>query len=275
MVSYLSILRPFNGVMSAIAVYIGTILVGGMAVPAKETLLGMLVVFLISGGGMVVNDIFDIAADKINKPNRPIPSGKMSVKAAYIYSVILFLVGNAISYIYLNTNAFYITVLATLVLIAYNSRLKRVMLLGHLLVSFLVALTFIYGGVLQSNTYQAILPFAALAFLANVGREIYKTIEDALGDKKMHVTTLAIKFGVFKTRILAALFVIAAVGLSIVPYIMGLADVVYLGIVILADIVFVAAIASPMRHSSKLVKIGMNVALLAFLLGAWSFNGVF
>jgi 4-hydroxybenzoate polyprenyltransferase len=109
----------------------------------------------------------------------------------------------------------------------------------------------------------------------NMGREVYKTIEDALGDKAANITTIAVRFGVFKTRILGALFVIASVALSVYPYITGQADVVYLGFVIIADIVFVAAVAAPMRYSSKFIKIGMNIAMLAFLLGAYSIQGLF
>lgn len=275
MPSYISILRPANGLMSVIAVYIGSVLVSGPIMPMRETIIGMIVVFLISGAGMVVNDIFDVHIDKVNRPNRPLPSGRISIRAAYIYSSLLFLIGNALAYAYLSRNAFYISALATILLIAYNSKLKRVMLLGHITVSALVAITFIFGSIIQNNTYQIVLPFAALAFLANAGREIFKTIEDALGDKQHDVNTIAVRYGVFKTKVIGSLFVIAAVVLSIVPYVTGTADYVYLGLVILADVGFVASVAAPMKHSSKFVKISMTIALIAFLLGAWSMNGVF
>jgi 4-hydroxybenzoate polyprenyltransferase len=45
------------------------------------------------GGGVVLNDVFDAELDKIERPERPIPSGVVSKKAAALFASILFLVG--------------------------------------------------------------------------------------------------------------------------------------------------------------------------------------
>ena len=79
---YFHILRPVNAVMAAIAVWIGTLVAGAGFVPTDFTILGMIAVFLITGAGMVINDIFDIKADRINRPDRPLASGRMTVNSS-------------------------------------------------------------------------------------------------------------------------------------------------------------------------------------------------
>ncbi len=44
-------------------------------------------------GGMVLNDAFDAALDAIERPERPIPSGRISRRAAAIFGAILMLIG--------------------------------------------------------------------------------------------------------------------------------------------------------------------------------------
>ena len=44
-------------------------------------------------GGMVLNDVFDAALDAIERPERPIPSGRISRKAAAIFGTLLMIIG--------------------------------------------------------------------------------------------------------------------------------------------------------------------------------------
>jgi geranylgeranylglycerol-phosphate geranylgeranyltransferase len=266
---YISVMRPVNGIMSAVAVYIGSVIAGSPVRPPLEIMLGMLIVFLICSGGMIVNDIKDVVSDKVNKPKRPLASGKISKFTAGTYAVILFLAGNGIAFYFLPGVPFAVALLATAILILYAAFMKRVIMAGHLLISALVALTFIYGGVITGNADKVYI-LASLAFLSNIGREVYKTIDDALGDKKQNVSTLATKLGVFRTKMVASFFIILAVIISFVPYFSGTFDEVYLFFVVIADAIFLAAVAAPSRYSSKLTKIAMVVALVAFLAGAYT-----
>ncbi len=266
---FFRIMRPLNCVMAAVAVYISALISGAAAftaMPALPVFLAMAVVFLICSGGMVVNDIFDIEIDKINKPERPLPSGKMSVKSAKIFSAALFASGIAISY-FINLYAFAVAIIAALLLAVYAWKMKKAMLAGNMAVSLLVGFTFVYGGLLNMNL-AVVVPLAALAFLSNMGREIYKTAEDALGDKEGGAQTIAVKWGVLKAKRIASAFIITAVLLSFVPLVIGAFGISYLIVVLLADILFLAAVFSPVKRSAKLAKIAMLIALLAFLIGA-------
>lgn len=254
--------------MAAIAVYIGSLIAGSSLVPSIPVMLGMLVVFLISSGGMVINDIVDAAADAINRPKRPIPSGAMSKKMAGFYSAVLFFIGIVIAY-KITEQAFYVALLAAVLLIWYSAKLKSVAVVGNLIVSALVGITFIYGGIIAGN-YTVLIPLSLLAFLSNMGREIYKTIDDALGDKSTNVRTAAIILGVPRARMIGSVFIIAAVILSFVPYFLKLLSETYLFVVLIADLAFLAAALGPLKYSSKLAKVAMFIALVAFFVGAVS-----
>lgn len=49
------------------------------------------------GGGVVLNDVFDARLDAVERPERPIPSGKVSRRAAAIMGVLLLLCGILLS----------------------------------------------------------------------------------------------------------------------------------------------------------------------------------
>ncbi len=265
---YVKLVRPVNGVMSMIAVWIGTIIAGASFVPALPTLMGMISVFVISGGGMGINDYFDVEIDKVNKPHRPIPSGKISKRAALVFSTVLILIGLGLAYM-INVEALITAFAASALLIGYAARMKKTLLMGNLVVSGLVGLTFLYGGMIYSG-FLALLPLALLAFLANTGREIYKTIDDAIGDQKYNVNSIAIKLGVIHTRLLGNIFLTLAVILSFVPYLFGILGQVYLFFVVIADAAFIAACITPMKYGSKLIKVAMFIALIAFFAGSIS-----
>ncbi len=272
MFAYLKIIRPLNGIVSLIAVWIGALIAGGPFAPSIDIILGMISVFLISGGGMAINDFFDVEIDKLNRPNRPIPLGKITKRSALGYASILFVAGIAASY-FINLDTLVIAIIAAGLLIAYAAMLKKTVLIGNLVISGLVALTFVFGGVIIGN-YIAILPLALLAFLSNVGREIYKTIDDALGDKKYEVNSVAIKLGVKSARIIANIFLIVAIIFSFVPYFLGILGATYLFFVVIADIVFLVSTAAPLKYSSKLALIGIVIGVFAFLAGVYNAQSI-
>ncbi|MFA4819633.1 MAG: UbiA family prenyltransferase [Candidatus Aenigmatarchaeota archaeon] len=266
MAAYITLLRPLNGLMSVIAVWIGALIAGAPFVPDISIIFGMVAVFLISGGGMAINDFFDVEIDKLNKPNRPLASGKISKRAALAYSGALFIIGNAAAYM-ISFDAFITAVVVSALLIAYAAYLKKTILIGNLIVSGLVGLTFVFGGIIIGD-YLPVLPLALLAFLSNTAREIYKTVDDAMGDRRYNVNSLAIKIGVVRTRIIGNVFLIVAVIFSFVPYFLGLLGIMYMFFVLLADIIFLSAVIAPAKYSSKLIKVAMIIALIAFIAGA-------
>ena len=265
---YLKIIRPFNGIAAAAAVWIGSLIAGGLLTPSLALILGMISVFLISGGGAVVNDFFDVEIDKLNRPNRQIASGKISRRIALVYSGILFVIGCTAAY-FINFDTLIVGVLASALLIAYAAQLKKTILVGNIVISGLIALTFIFGGLILGN-YTALLPLALFIFLSNTGRELYKAIDDAIGDHKYNVNSLAIKLGVVNARIIANIFLVVAVIFSFIPYFLKILGPVYMFFAVLGDIIFLSAAVAPVKYGSRLRKIAMLIAIAAFFIGAYS-----
>jgi len=269
MIAYLELLRPFNGLMAVFAVFIAAMLVGFPI--SYQLLAAFMVVFLVSGSGMVINDYFDYNADKINRPNRPIPSGKVSRKSALVYSIILFAAANMIA-LFLNFYMVGLALFNTLVTIVYSWKLKKKLLIGNVTVSWLVASTLFFGSLLKETLSVIVVILFMLSFSANLGREITKSIEDIKGDKMLKANTLPMLVGKNFAGWIACIFILFPIIFSFMPYVMNLLSINYLFVVLIADIIFAAScfliLISP-RKAQKFMKIGMLIALLAFLLGVF------
>jgi len=63
-------------VAAGICVVAGEMLALGRLPTVAEALLGFLTGFFISGSAMISNDYFDLGVDRINRPERPLPSGR-------------------------------------------------------------------------------------------------------------------------------------------------------------------------------------------------------
>ena len=70
---------------------------------------------LIAAAGYVINDYFDIKIDKINRPERPLASGEISVKSAIIYYSIFSIIGLSLS-VLISYTAFFIALLTVILL---------------------------------------------------------------------------------------------------------------------------------------------------------------
>src|SRR3989344_7138913 len=149
MLPYLRLIRPLNCFMASVGVYIAYLIVTSNYSFNAEITLGILATFFVCAGGMAINDYFDAHVDKINRPKRPIPSGAITKRNALIVSAFLFALGNALAFRISETFfPLYVSLIASMLLIAYAAKLKGIMMVGHLSISFLVALTFLFGGVI-------------------------------------------------------------------------------------------------------------------------------
>jgi len=151
-------------------------------------------------------------------------------------------------------------------LFIYARNLKATPLAGNLCVAYLTGSTFLFGGAafgwpgLQAN----LIPFA-LSSLATMSREIMKDVEDMEGDRIGGAKTLPILAGERLSCALAILFSLSAIALSFQP---AFGDA-YLAIIAIADLFLLVAVWKIIKKeatgSQKALKLGMAVALLAFL----------
>lgn len=270
---FLALLRPGNGVVASAAVLAGAL--AGAGPPALEgaallrVALGCAAAFCFIGAGNALNDYFDREIDKKGHPDRPIPSGRVSPRAALGVSTGLFAAALGVG-AFLSLGALAVVATSALVMLAYEKGLKARGLPGNAAIAYLSAITFLFGGVIVAVPV-ATLPLALLAFLASLGREVAKDIEDMAADADRH--TLPQRVGAPRAGFVSAGATIAAVALSPVPFFpLGQLGIGYLAVIATADATFIYAAsvvrASP-RGSQRVSKVGMALATLAFAVGGW------
>lgn len=167
-------------------------------------------VLLITASGYIINDIFDIETDKINKPSKLFLDKNFSIKKAWSFYILLNVFGLALGIfvsIATNTplNSLYFIVTA-IILFYYSKSLKKIALIGNLIVSFLCALVIFLvsefefiGTNLESSSKISsdliITIYLFFSFTITLIREIIKDIEDVNGDLKIKAKTLPILIG--------------------------------------------------------------------------------
>lgn len=277
---YIEILRPGNALMGAISIILIAIIDKTISIPI---VLAMIAVFFETAAGNVINDYFDYNIDLVNKPERPIPSGRISLKNGRNYAYLLFLAGTLcgflISYLTGNWIPFAIVLIADVVLYLYAYKLKATPLIGNLAVGFMTGFGFVFGGFTINNPdiVMTSIFLGFFAFVMTTAREIIKDIEDVEGDKKDGARTLPILIGKKTPAILATVLIIIDCALCPLLYIYHIFGVLYLVVIAIAVIIFIYSAILIMKSqeesvahkSSKLLKIGMLIAFLSFALGSF------
>ena len=92
---YLLLTRPVNVIIGGLSIFIGA-LVTGTIQPLNKVLLACLSGGLVAAGANTINDYFDVEIDRHNKPYRPLPAGKVSLKSAFVFSLSLLVLGSPI-----------------------------------------------------------------------------------------------------------------------------------------------------------------------------------
>lgn len=187
----------------------------------------------IAAAGNIINDIYDVPTDLINKPNKVIVGKKVSEKLAYnlfiSFNVIGVLTGFYLSHLIGRSGFFALFVVISGLLYIYASYLKQIMLVGNLVIALLVAMSLLLVGLFellpaitpqnqetQLTFFKLIFDYAVFAFLLTLVRELIKDIQDIDGDHKAGMNTLPIAIG--RDRATKIAFLIALIPLLFVIY---------------------------------------------------------
>jgi geranylgeranylglycerol-phosphate geranylgeranyltransferase len=162
-----------------------------------NALLAFISLLILVGAFNTFNGVTDFKIDLINKPYRPIPSGKITRPYATMYAIILYMIGLIISYS-LTREYLLIYIIAVILSILYSLpiiRLRKRFLINSLTVTILYGLLCPLAGwaLMPSNP----IPIYMLAFLLlfGFGLSITKDFEDFLGDKVYSNNTIPVKLG--------------------------------------------------------------------------------
>lgn len=266
--------RPVNCLIGFCSILAAAFVARGALAPLRDVMVAGLSGMFILAGGNAINDVLDVDIDRINRPMRPLPSGRISRRLAVMEAGFLFFVG-VISGGTIGRLVGGIALLAVGLLILYSAWLKRTVLWGNLSVSALGGLAFLYGGLAAERMRAAWVP-AILAFFFHFGREVLKDMEDVEGDRSAQANTFPVRFGLRRASLLAMLIYGVLVFLSPVPFLLGLYRWPYLVVVVLGvDGVVAYAIGSLWKDRSPrnlvrlsgLLKADMLIGLMAIVVG--------
>ena len=272
---HMEMMRLPNSVMVGIAVIIGEI-VSIRGYPSSSNLMfGFLTGFFISISSMILNDYFDVSVDKINSPDRPIPSGRVNKRNALGLGLLMGLLG-IFSSLFLTQLNVIIAILFWAIAILYDWKGKKIGILGNSMVSMSVAIPYIFGAAALSKTLDpVILTFFCMSFLANLGREITKDILDIEGDKTIDAKTLAITRGPRFASLISGLLLINAILLSPIPLFFDF-GITYIILILIANSMMGYAAITQLRKNGetkslkikKVILLGMLMGLFSFLVGS-------
>jgi len=208
LLAIMRLVRLSNSLPASALVLLGAKLTGS-ALLDPRLWLAMAAMWCITAFGYVSNDLSDVVEDRINKPDRPLPTGKLTRRQAIMLALMLLVTALLLSR-QLGWLALTVAALVLALLLLYNWRLKGALGLGNLLIASLAACALLPGAVAvdgwQRVTFVKLLPATTALALFILAREMLKTLEDRAGDGVAGKRTIAIQLGTAPTlRLIACL----------------------------------------------------------------------
>lgn len=274
---YLRLIRPLNVLIIIFAGFCGVYISAGGEYFTEHPLRAIILILsaaLIGAAGNVINDLFDINADRINRPERPLAAGRISRKNGYLFFLGLSLTGIMGAY-YLGAVQVLIASVSWGVIYLYSYRLKGVILLGNVTVSFFTGFLFFYAASLNGNYISALFPFL-FAFLTNLIREIIKDTEDIRGDILTGTVTFPYRYGIRKAVILSSILAVLLIITTVIAFTVKIYSISFTVITMILInpllVYFIKSInldysLSNLRSRSGLLKLIMLLGLLAIIIG--------
>ncbi len=279
LVNTLKLIRVINCLLAFLGVILGAHLTGQWVWLYPAIIAGV-AALLVCAAGNVVNDICDIKIDRINRPDRVLVRQLLTLRYAWGVAITLTVFAVVLAAT-VNLKVVAIALFTIAALAAYDFRLKRVPLLGNMVIAFLGGLTFLTGAWaidadVFGNPSGALVP-AVFAFCLHLIREILKDVEDLDGDRRANVRTLPQVVGIPTAIRIAFALLVMLIVLTLVPTFMQWYRPAYtwltiLGIDLPLLIVMILVLRRPDRQRVRLgstgLKIGMGLGLVALLLAS-------
>ncbi|MHA1754093.1 MAG: geranylgeranylglycerol-phosphate geranylgeranyltransferase [Candidatus Odinarchaeia archaeon] len=298
-IASVKIMRPINCIIGSITTLIAVLSVNEIFNTtflislnslelARFLIFAYFTYFLIAGASNIINDIFDIEVDKINRPERPLPSGALSISQAWGLTLICWIIGVTLAFL-TNLVAGIIALIFVFIGFLYASRGKILGLLGNFMVAFSFAFGLLYGAIIVNFqlTGQIGIPliiwlYFLTAFMVLQGREVIKGMEDIEGDAVRGVQTIARKYGIKTAYKIAVLFnilgiisfitswLIGFLGFSPIPGLLYLVFFIPGVLAVSMSTIIISSNPESKKNQAKaslMDKLGSLLGLLSFLIG--------
>ena len=286
-----TLFRLGNNLTGVFGVFLGSIIALGdvpQGLLAHITILHASSVLFFMCSWNALNDIYDFEIDLVNRPDRPLPSGRISLnhaKTATAITMISSILSIALCYWLISGSnpvegfevsdwypSLAIWIIALILLISYEFpfglRLKDKGLPGNISISISVGLVVVFGA---SAVFE---PFSEKAWslffvgiFYNTSREIIKDVQDMEGDKGRN--TLAMRIGSENARTVAWVMSILALASVLLPFAIGIFPPLHVVLVIPAVMTLMMVkgriIIGEDDTASSLLKKSMLLCLAALL----------
>src|SRR5690242_9394824 len=173
-------MRPAN-IVTSVADVLAGVAISGYLVDSKITFPTLIPILLLSlstiglyGGGVVFNDVFDAELDKVERPERPIPSGEVSLKNAVLLGSILLLIG-VITAAFVNSLSLLLAILVAVAALVYDKFSKPHSILGPLNMGLCRGLNLLLGVSIVTSSvgdywFLAFIPIIYIAAITMISR---------------------------------------------------------------------------------------------------------
>lgn len=229
---YLSLMRPKNLVLASATVPLGAyfaLMGSGAAFPVLAVGLHTMAVLFFTGAGNAMNDIKDAEIDATAHPQRPIPSGQVSVEAAGKFTTGLWLV-SVLAHVggllvvkpdvntYLPTILIYVLAVVLMVTYDHGPATKNRGLIGNIIISVLVGAVILYGAAAVGGVLKPLVWWIfGVVFFTNLAREMVKDCMDMESDTGSR-QTLPMVYGKEKVRMAAYVLLMGALVCLYMPF---------------------------------------------------------
>lgn len=273
-IGIIQIIRPINCLITFFVIIVGSFICSNESLLTFKVFFAALAGLFVTAAGNTINDIADVEIDKINRPQRPLPGKKLSIRTAKILYGFL-IVSSLVLSLLINYLAFLIILLSNMLLYLYSVTIKRLAFFKNITVSFLTGYTFVFAGMVVGNVKLALIP-AGFAFLISLIREIVKDMEDIEGDKIANSKTLPIVYGFTVSKKLVLLISLILFLLTLVPFVFNIYKIEFFIIMmaVVNPIIFYSAkllyedsSIKNINKVSKLLKLSMVIGLISIYLG--------
>ena len=166
----------------------------------------MAMTHILTSGSMIINDLFDIEADRINNPSRPLVQETITQKEAIIATITLFGIYCQIGNRYIDPRIFPIWSSSLVLVIIYTPFLKKICIIKNITVATVVAMTIPFLGWSTMNPTDIVLSNSPwmwqttrIVFVASLYNELLLDISDKIGDAVADIPTIPVIFGKYRT----------------------------------------------------------------------------
>jgi 4-hydroxybenzoate polyprenyltransferase len=223
--TYVTFARPITVLMPMVGFFSGAVTAWGSgtfhppltASTILPVLFGTLMAGTLNAASNAINQIYDLAIDRVNKPKRPLPSGALSLQEAWIFTAICYAIAWTLAWLAApegRHECFWIVMVASVLTWMYSAppfRTKRHGIWANVTIAIPRGVLLKVAGWSAVKTMMGIEPWyiGGIFGLFLLGASSTKDFADIAGDRADGCQTLPILYGVKKAAwIIAPFFVV-------------------------------------------------------------------